>query len=245
MRTQDERWRRWCENFDAAQHDIASLFYNRYVWLSINEMWDENRQAIQLNTIVQNWFTTLYVNTQCTGIRRECDADGRTSSLERCLRRLLENPSLATRSRYEAAIRAKPDMRPSYLPDLYRGFDEFALSPEAGCLDQDRIEADLAALRVAAQTTRDYTNKIIAHREVLAAKITLSWADLDRALNTVGRVLKRYYKLRHPASILHNLTPDLPPGWAEPFRVAWLPESFSPWPPAKGFDSHVHWPRQP
>ncbi len=216
------------------------LFHNRYVWLSINEMWEESAEQIQLNVIVQNWFTTLYVNTQCTGIRRECDPDTRTSSLERCLRRLLESPRLADRARYEAAIRAKSDIDPRYVPGLLKDFADFALSATTNCLDQDRIEADLAALRVAAQTTRDYTNKIVAHREILGEKIDLPWVDLYRALNTVGTVLKRYYKLRHPGSILHNLTPDLPPGWVQPFRSAWCPDGFHPWRPSHVMDSHVH-----
>lgn len=236
----DDRWKRWCDDFDAAEQDILRLFHNRYVWLAINGMWEENADQIQLNAIVQNWFTRLYVNTQCGGIRRECDPDTRTSSLERCLRRLLESPRLVDRARYEAEIRAIPDVQSKHLPGLLRGFDEFALTPTTNCLDQDRIEIDLAALRVAAQTTRDYTNKIVAHREVLGAKITLPWADLDKALNTVGNVLKRYYKLRHPGSILYNLTPDLPPGWEQPFCAAWSPSGFAPRPPGYIFDSHVH-----
>jgi hypothetical protein len=152
----------------------------------------------------------------------------------------LDSPRLADRARYEAAIRAKPDTDASYVPELLKGFNEFALTPETDCLDQDRIEIDLAALRVAAQTTRDYTNKIVAHREVLGEKITLPWVDLDKALNTAGTVLKRYYKLRHPGSILHNLTPDLPPGWEQPFRAAWCPDGLDSWQPSHAMDSHVH-----
>ncbi|MFE3947106.1 hypothetical protein ACFXPV_35395 [Streptomyces sp. NPDC059118] len=248
MTRHDKQWQRWCDDFDAADQDIKRLFHNRYVWLTINEMWDESVDKIQLNVIVQNWFTTLYVNTQCTGIRRECDPDTRTSSLERCLRQLLESPRLASRSRYEDAIRADKDVQAKYLPNLLRGFDEFALTPSTNCLDQDRIEGDLAALRAAAQTTRDYTNKIVAHRESLEERITLPWADLDKALNTVGKVLKRYYKLRHPGSVLANLTPGLPPGWEEPFRTAWCPDGFFPWTPGMAMDSidsFVHEVRQP
>ncbi|MFD0416853.1 hypothetical protein [Streptomyces sp. NPDC127108] len=66
----DERWARWCERFDAAEHDIRTLFLNRHIWLSINEMWEKNADAIELNTLTFNWHVNLYVATQCTGIRR-------------------------------------------------------------------------------------------------------------------------------------------------------------------------------
>ncbi|MFD4503693.1 hypothetical protein [Streptomyces sp. NPDC058457] len=238
MTRTDAKWQKWCTIFDAAEDDIRTLFHNRHVWTTIEDMWVQSGPEIQLNTITQNWFIRLYVNAQCTGIRRECDEDTRTSSLARCLRRLTETPGMASRARYEAAITTNPEVKDEYKAGLIRGYDDFALASIASCLDQDRIEGDLAALHAAAETTRYYTNKIIAHRQITDEKITLSWFDLNRALNTVGRVLKRYYRLRHPGSILGNLGVDLPLGWEQPFRSAWCPEDF--WPqPAVRLDDYL------
>ncbi|MFJ7911395.1 hypothetical protein [Kitasatospora sp. NPDC096204] len=238
MTRADAKWQKWCATFDAAENDIRTLFHNRHVWTTIEDMWVRSGTEIQLNTITQNWFIRLYVNTQCTGIRRECDEDTRTSSLARCLRRLTETPGLTSRARYEAAIMANPEIKDEHKASVVRGYDDFALAPGTACLDQDRIEADLAALHAAAETTRYYTNKIIAHRQITDEKITLSWFDLNRALNTVGGVLKRYYRLRHPGSSLGNLGVDLPLGWEQPFRAAWCPEDF--WPrPAVHLDSYL------
>lgn len=235
----DELWQSWCNDFDAAQQDIQRLFHNRYVWLTVNEMLQRTAPEIEFNTIVQNWLTTLYANTQCTGIRRECDRDTRTSSLERCLRRLCETPAIADRARYEAGVRANPDTPEQHRALKMSGFDEFAPAPGAPALDVARIEADLEELRTAVETTRIYTNKIVAHREVVGPSITLAWADLDLALNKVGEVLKRYYRLRHPGSVLGNLTPELPLGWEKPFRSPWCPENYRPG-PVRPVDDHVH-----
>lgn len=236
----DGQWTRWCRDFDAAHQDILRLFHNRYVWLTINGMLEHTAGEIGFNAIVQNWLTTLYAHAQCTGIRRESDSDARTSSLERCLVRLSENPAMATRTRYADGLSKRPDMRPEYYQGLVGRFDEFATSPGAEELDADKVKADLVALRGAADTTRNYTNKIVAHREVVTdAQITLRWDELDQALNKVGEVLKRYYKLRHPGQLLGNLTPELPVGWEKPFRSAWCPPDF--WPgPVTAADSHVH-----
>ena len=239
MTKYDERWEKWCRNFDAAEQDIRRLFHNRYVWLTISDMLERTAEQIHFNAIVQNWLVMQYAHSQCTGIRRECDPDTRTSSLERCLRRLLETPGMADRARYEAGIQVNPS-----IPDQYRqiclcGFDEFAFSPDSPDLDPDKIQADLDALRDAAQATREYTNKVVAHRDGIGEEITLAWADLDQALNAVGIVLKRYYKLRHPGTVLGNLTPELPTGWEKPFRSAWCPDDY--WPrPVRPADDHIH-----
>jgi hypothetical protein len=235
----DERWKRWCLRFDEAAQDIRTLFHNRHVWLSITQMWQENAEAIELNTIVQNWHVRLYVNTQCTGIRRECDANMRTSSLENCLRELAKYPKMMDRSRFEAGIEANPEIPAEFKTINKQKFDAFALSPQSADLDQAKIETDIRNLRAAADTTRTYTNKIVAHREFTTAKITLAWADLDLALNTVGEVLKRYYTLWNTGVIKGNLTPELPLGWERPYQAAWRPQDFTPL-SARPLDTYVH-----
>ncbi|MFD8010489.1 hypothetical protein [Streptomyces sp. NPDC058955] len=236
MRKDDIRWQKWCANFDAAERDIKTLFHNRHVWNSIQDMWVVGGPNLQLNTIVTNWFIRNYVTTQCTGIRRECDTDSRTSSLARCLRRLTEVPHMANRARYEASILADPEIAAEYKTIQIRGFDMFALTPDTGCLDQDPIEIHIEALHAAARATRYYTNKIVAHREITDEKITLAWTDLDQALNTVGRVFKHYYRLRHPGKILGLVTPDMATGWEQPFRSAWCPDDFWPAPASPALD---------
>jgi len=222
----DERWERWRTRFSEADRDVCNLFHNRHLWVAMTQMWQDNADAIELNAIVQNWYIRLYVNTQCTGIRRECDSDTSTSSLENCLSELIKYPGMMNRARFEANVEANTDISAKFKHVNKLKFDDYAQSPSATDLDVDRVQADIDRLRSAAETTRKYTNKVLAHREFPPKPIRLSWVELDGALNAVGEVLKRYYMLWDAGIIKGNLTPELPPGWERPFQTAWCTEDF-------------------
>jgi hypothetical protein len=49
----------------------------------------------------------------------------------------------------------------------------------------------------------------------------ITWGELDRAIDTVGDLYKKDYRLRHPGSTLGNLEPELPAGWDRMFATAW------------------------
>ncbi|MEV6471554.1 hypothetical protein [Streptomyces sp. NPDC051657] len=240
----DARWERWCKRFDEADRDIRTLFHSRHIWLSINEMWEKNADAIELNTLVYNWHINLYVNTQCTGIRRECDSKEQTSSLENCLQELIKYPGMANRSRFEAYVDLNAKIEARFKATNKRKFDAFAEAPGSPDIDPVKVQTDIDRLRAAALTTRTYTNKVVAHRQHMTTKISLALTDLDTALNTVGEVLKRYYTLRHPPMIKGNLTPDLPLGWERPYQAAWCTPEYMPL-EANPLDSYVHSSPQP
>jgi hypothetical protein len=189
-------------------------------------MWQDNATAIEMNNVVQNWHIRLYVNTQCTGIRRECDAGTTTSSLHNCLRELVDYPQMMTHARFETNVGANPEILAKFKDVNKQKFDSYTVSPTAPLLDSSKIEADIQRLLDAVAATRAYTNKILAHREFPPKLIKLSWADLNGALNVVGEVLKRYYTLWNAGVIKGNLTPELPLGWDRPYRVAWCSEDF-------------------
>lgn len=234
----DARWERWCAAYDASHRDITTLFHNRHVWLTIEEMWTAPT-TIELNTIVINWFTRLYVVTQVAGVRRECDASADTSSLRWCLDELVKFPEIASRDRYEAAIDADPSRDDELKARVRQGFDLFS-GPGQPHIDVQLVQADINTLVTTFNTVRSYTNKILLHRQRNGATLglSLSWEELDTALNVVGAMLKRYYRLRHPGSILGNLAPELPLGWLTPFEVPWLNNDFVPL-PARAVEDHV------
>lgn len=232
------RWERWCAAYDASYRDITTLFHNRHVWLTIEEMW-KAPTALELNAIVTNWFTRLYVVTQVAGVRRECDAGADTSSLRWCLDELVKFPEVVSRARYEAAIDADPSRDDELKASVKRGFDLFS-GPGLTDIDVQLVQADIDTLASTFGTVGKYTNKILLHRQRNGATLglSLSWEELDTALNVVGAMLKRYYRLRHPGSILGNLAPEIPLGWTTSFEVPWLPDGFVPL-PARTIEDHV------
>ena len=108
-----DRWNRWCGRFDEADREVGVLFHTRQMWLATTQMWTESAKAIKLNGIVQNHFIRQHVSTQCVGIRRECDDDSRTSSVQWCLKELVKFPDMVSRSRFEANVDAARQRGPN------------------------------------------------------------------------------------------------------------------------------------
>jgi hypothetical protein len=220
-----ERWDRWCDRFDAADREVGVLFHTRQLWWATTKMWTDNAADIKLNNIVQNHFVRQYVATQCVGIRRECDDDRHTSSVLWCLNELIKFPDMIDRARFEAIVDADPTTKPQYKQVTKTKYSKLA-QPGAAGLDVAAIEADRTYLTATAVPVRAYTNKVLAHREHTAT-IDLKWAELDKALNAVGELVKKYYLLRSGGKIKGNLTPDLSSAWDVPFRTAWAPDGIS------------------
>lgn len=238
MSTNDPQWAAWCEVFDLAEAGVRRVFHERYVFLTINQMLDQSGQDIGLNQYVQSYLVSGYVGSLSSGVRRECDKDTRTSSLYRCLEKLAKNPAIANRARFEAAVDTNPSTPHQYRANVKRGFDDFAASSQSPDLDVDRVLKDLDDLRMTADTVVVYTNKVVAHRDIVTTD-TPTWIELDTALNKVGEMLKRYYILRNPGTVLGNLAPDLPGGWEEPFDTPGVPPASGP-PEPGDFDDYIY-----
>lgn len=76
-----------------------------------------------------------------------------------------------------------------------------------------------------------FTNKVLAHRDDRVgcgapAVPPVTWADLDDAIDTVGKIHKKYYSLRHPGESLGTLTPIKSREWTRLFDKAWKSADF-------------------
>jgi hypothetical protein len=183
---------------------------------------------VQQYTAVQNYLIRTYVTTICTGIRRECDPDPRSSSLARCLEALIECPHFASRSRYRSLLDSDLAAR----PDAESGYDAFAV-PDSPFIAGDRVEADLHQLRDAAAHAKRYTNRVLAHRDRATAnnpaRISLTFGEMHKALDAVGEAMRKYYGLRHPGQVLAVVTPtpsDL--RFLTMFERPWLVDGYTP-----------------
>lgn len=221
-----DRWDAWCRDFDEVEREVFSLFHTRWMWrvlISLMENGVPERQYV----VVQNYFLRTYVGTVCTAIRREADIDVRTSSLARCLKALIECPHFATRTRYQEIIRERqPD------EDLYQRaialFDVFA--PSGGeHIDPAVPEAALRQLADAAAPIRKYTNKVLAHRERRPGdveRVSVTFGEINAALDEVGRITKEFYGLRHPGETLWRVTPTTELQFVSMFEVPWYTDQW-------------------
>jgi hypothetical protein len=94
-------------------------------------------------------------------------------------------------------------------------------------------DAGRVGLKAVIGRVNAYTTKAIPHRDDAIARegpaaLAVTWGELDAALDALGNIHKKYYRLCHPGEALGGLTPLISPGWMEMFRTAWMPASFTP-----------------
>jgi len=227
MPDKDEaKWHRWTSCFDAAQKEVVTLFHTRWMWRTMREMM--NSSGIDQYVVVQDYFLRTYIGTMAIGIRREVDADTRTTSLARCLIMLSECPRSVTRARFEQEIERTVDGE--YQEEAKASFDGFA-KPGAPAVDQEVVKRDLDLIRAAAAPVLPYTNQVIAHRQRTKTDVefdSLTLLDFNNALDAIGAVTKKYYRLRHPGMALGALTPIVDPSFYKMFCSPWYTDAFSP-----------------
>ena len=225
-----KRWAQWCRDWDAVESEVFTLFHTRWMWSTITSLMEAGLPEGQ-DRYVQNYFTRTYVGTVCTAIRREVDSDSRTSSLGQCLQVLIDSPHLATRAWFAAEAQKQREASGAAIRDdeIQRLFDEF--SPDGGAyVDPMVAEAALTRLTASAAPIRKYTNKVLAHRDRdgKIADLTPSWVAINAALDTVGATMSDFYKLRHPAQMLAQVTPTMSLSFVKNFQVPWWAEGWTP-----------------
>jgi hypothetical protein len=197
------------------------------MWKTIVQML-EHAKVPQYVT-VQNYLVRTYVATICTGVRRECDTDSRSSSLAGCLEALVACPHFASRERYRSLLSSELEARDAR--EAEAGYDAFAPDGESS-LRADLVGADLAQLKVAAQPVRRYTNKVLAHRDRAESRkpepISLTFDEMHEALDQVGLIARKYYRLRNPGVELASLTPHADFTFLTMFQHAWWTPGFVP-----------------
>jgi hypothetical protein len=54
----------------------------------------------------------------------------------------------------------------------------------------------------------------------------MTWGQMDKALDRIGLVHAKYYRLCHPGESLGGLTPLVPLEWLMMFSTAWMTQNF-------------------
>lgn len=217
-------WQRWCEQFDALHAPVLGLYHSRRVWRTVRAMIETN-PAIQRSGIAEQWMTQCYSVCQLAAVRRQVDVRKDVVSLRRSLESLARKPSMATRTWFVSNLSTLAMQHPG--PAAV--FDEF--SPGGlPCVEKNLILADRDRLVADAESAKIVVDDSIAHQADFTAGASvpamITWGELDTAIDTIGELYRKYYRLRHPGQVLGNLVPDLPTGWDLIFEAAWKPEGF-------------------
>lgn len=216
-------WARWCSQFDALKDEVLSLYHSRRVWRVIRAMIETN-PAVQRSGIAEHWLTQCYSVAQLVGVRRQVDQRKDIVSLWRLLDGLARRPAIGTRSWFTAQLQSRPESAP-YASRLAMEFDKFA-GASGSTVDKKVVEADRDHLWTVAEAAKSVVDQFVAHQADVThpeyrGPALITWGELDAAIDTVGELYKKYYRLRYPGMVLGNLEPDLPAGWDRIFQTPW------------------------
>lgn len=220
--------------FDDAYGDVQMMFHIRHIWKNLIAMLEQNT-ALSDTAIVKNWLIRTYVDRQCSAIRRLNDNDSRTASVRRCLSMLIVDPLMVTRALFEQRATDYAATR-NDIEDMVRdargveGYVDFA-DASGDHLDVARVEQDLTTLESATASVEAYTHRRVAHFEhgVDMSALALTFGDLDEAIDRLGDLASKYYKLRHAGQWSWPITPlVIPPTWLQAFQLPWWTADFKP-----------------
>jgi hypothetical protein len=118
-RTQHDRdWLGWCQRFDDAYSNVQMMFHHRHIWKNLAAMLERNLGDA---AVVESWLKRMYVDSQCSAIRRLNDDNPATASLRRCLRKLIKTPTMVTRARFEKLATAHAATRNDLADEVIYG----------------------------------------------------------------------------------------------------------------------------
>jgi len=237
VRAEDD-WQRWCARFDQTEKGVLRLFHDRGIWRTILAMLDDNPE-VHRGSFGEHWLGWCYTTTQLIAVRRECDDDDNSAGILRSLKALASTPRMATRSWYIQQInqREHGDLDPGQSD---AGFNMFAAA-SAPFISAALVQQDIDSLSAVITKVNTFTTKNLAHRDDITSRVpapAVTWGELDSAIDAVGNIQKKYYRLRHPGESLGALTPLISPGWIQMFGAAWMRPEFT-MPDDLSFEPHT------
>lgn len=204
-----EKWKRW---IDRIEPDVIWLHHHRRVW---REMVD-TLAGLEDAEFFRMHYTRLYIDGAAMAVRRLAyrGGDDKSRSLAQLVAELIATPEVLTGDRhaemYESTVLGAEMGR--------ERFDE-EWGDGSGALDPARLQADIDALTDASSKVSALADRTIAHIDKRGFADEVTFGDLDRAIDEIGRVFQRYRELV-VGSPLMTLEPTIQGDWKAPFRSA-------------------------
>ena len=108
---------------------------------------------------------------------------------------------------------------------MARDFAKFA-PRGAPHLDSGFVERDLRTIKAACAAAETYADRRIAHRDVRARGMQITSGEADRALDTIGSLVEKYFLLLFCSGLDIHPIPQAPVYHI--FTVPWMPSSKVP-----------------
>jgi hypothetical protein len=220
MRT-DPRLQKWCNWLKIICDNVQILFLNRDIFSSTIDIIRKN-ELIDKSSMYFGFYVNMYIDSMVMGIRRQLKTDDESISLAKLLKEIANSPETITRSDFQEHYK---DFH-SHLRELYiqQDFDQFA-NPEASYINAECVNNDLQVLKETCTGVEQYADRRIAHWDKRKPVLDFSEDVVNKALDTVGELMKRYYLLLFAANLELHPVPQYP--IFHIFEVPWIKPSDS------------------
>jgi hypothetical protein len=221
-----DKWVRW---LSIIEKDIYELLMLRYVFWEVEKIIKANRK-IQTDGYFFQWLGITYSKTASICVRRQLDSNARVITLGRLLSEIQRSPAVLSLSRFESFYTKDHDTRTEEQRMFYnlektraeKEFRQFSGKVKVH-VDPASVSKDLVRLERTCYPILKYVNKRVAHRDKKEFTALPTFNELDRAIQTVFDVFKKYVLLLRGEMFDFVIEPQW--DWKEVFKVAWLEKS--------------------
>jgi hypothetical protein len=189
------------KHLEHASEEIQELWLDRYVWRKSSDIAAES-DAVERSPFFMTWVGTQYYRRVAMCIRSMADKRRDSHSLL-CLLELVR--------RNHQHIEC-----PSWMPDDYR-------TPGSSTLSSRRVQQDIAELRDALEPVVKYAHEHLAHIKKDPQAVLPDPSALDRAVELLGIMLRRYTLLLTGNDL--EVEPRVLFEWTDTFNEAWRPDA--------------------
>jgi hypothetical protein len=192
---------RWQDDVARIAGDVLAMHFYREIYRGVTQIAVDHGGAP--SSAFFSYLTDTYGQTQLVGIRRQADTRMDTISIRRLLREIRKNPKQLTREWYSDMYGQEPGMQAR----AEATWNELFAGQIGEYLDPRLVRADLDDLISAAERAKHWADNRLAHHgreRVEEGPPTLD--DIDRAIDTIGALFRRYNLLLRGDMFKYALT---------------------------------------
>lgn len=219
----------WLDHLDRIKTEMILLHEHRAIW---REMRDALVEASPDDDVSPGHYAQLYGDRQVIAIRRLIDRDDRTSSLLQLVKRLADHPNLLTRERWLSFFSVGDDAEDEHwLRMAHQQFDASADPADPNRVDPAVMASFANEMKTELSAVKTYVDKVVAHMDSCKYPPSVTWKQLDEAIDLLGAIFRRVYLLLTASSMM-QLEPVIQSDWKRPFRAPLFPPIRPPAPSA-------------
>ncbi len=200
------KWSQWIEFI---QDDVTQLLSDREIFRQYIEIVKANKE-IQSPSDFYLWVKNNYVSAAVSSVRRQLDNDKRVISLMRLLIEIKANSKSLSRVWYKNKHQYN-----------WADIDFTRIAGNGICFDGKIAQHDIDSLKILGKNIEGFANTYIAHRSKNPMDIVPTYKDLDRFIDELNTIIRKYILL-FTGSGYTTLLPTWQYDWTTIFKQSWI-----------------------